>query len=111
MANENERPRAGGRTATIGGRRVPEIGALVGDLLQAANEQLAGVFRAEAEAARLARWLPVCFGIGIIFYFTAPAEPSWIAAAASFLALACIVFLSRARPRKSRNLQCSINFW
>ena len=111
MASENERPRAGGRTAIIGGRRVPEIGALVGDLLQAANEQLAGAFRAEAEAARLARWLPVCFGIGIIFYFTAPAEPSWIAAAASFLALACIVFLSRARPRKSRNLQCSINFW
>jgi hypothetical protein len=66
MANENERPRAGGRTATIGGRRVPEIGALIGDLLHAAGEQLARAFRAEAEAARLAPWLPVSFGIGII---------------------------------------------
>jgi hypothetical protein len=111
MANENERPRAGGRIAVIGGRRAPEIGALLGDLLGAAGGELAHAFRAEAEAARLAPWLPVCFGIGIIFYFTAPAEPSWIAAAASFIALACIVFLSRARPRKSRNLQCSMNFW
>jgi hypothetical protein len=87
MANVDERPRAGGRTATIGGRRVPESGALAGDLWQAAGEQLARAFRAEADAARLAPWLPVCFGIGVIFYFTAPAEPSWIAAATSFLAL------------------------
>src|SRR6266851_1724619 len=66
MANENERPRAGGRAIAIGGRRAP--------------------------------WLPVCFGAGIVVYFIAPAEPSWIAAAASFLALAFVVFLSRARP-------------
>jgi competence protein ComEC len=98
MANENERPRTGGRAAVIGGRRAPGIGALGGDLLQAAGEQLASAFRAEAEAARLAPWLPVFFGIGIIFYFVAPAEPSSIAAAASFLALAFVVFLSRARP-------------
>jgi competence protein ComEC len=98
MANENERPRAAGRIAVIGGRRVPEIGALVGDWLRAAGEHLARAFRAEAEAARLAPWLPVSFGIGIIFYFTAPAEPSWIAAAASFLAIVLIAFLSRARP-------------
>jgi hypothetical protein len=54
MANENERPRTTGRAAVIGGRRVPEIGALVGDWLQAAGEHLARAFRAEAEAARLA---------------------------------------------------------
>jgi len=98
MADENERPRASGRAVAIGGRRLPEIGALIGDLRQAAGEQLSGAFRAEAEAARLAPWLPVCFGAGIIVYFIAPAEPSWIAAAASFLALAFVVVLSRARP-------------
>ncbi len=98
MANENERPRAGGRAVAIGGRRLPEIGTLIGDLWQAAGEQLSRAFRAEAEAARLAPWLPVCFGAGIIVYFIAPAEPSWIAAAASFLALAFVVFLSRSRP-------------
>jgi hypothetical protein len=54
MANENERPRTTGRAPVIGGRRVPEIGALVGDWLQAAGEHLARAFRAEAEVARLA---------------------------------------------------------
>ena len=54
MANENERPRAGGRIAVIGGRRAPEIGALLRNLLHAAGEQMARAFRAEAEAARIA---------------------------------------------------------
>jgi hypothetical protein len=58
MAYENERPRATGRAAVIGGRPVPEIGALVGDLLHAAGEHLARAFRAEAEAARLAPSIP-----------------------------------------------------
>lgn len=98
MANENERPRTGGRTAAIGGRRAPSFGVLAGDLWQAAGGQFARAFRAEADAARLAPWLPICFGIGIILYFAAPAEPSLIAAAASFLFFALVVFLSRARP-------------
>jgi competence protein ComEC len=98
MAGENERARVGGRAITIGGRRAPEFGALLGDLWQAAGEHLAHAFRAEAEAARLAPWLPVFFGTGIIFYFAAPAEPSLMAATAAFFFFAFVVFLSRARP-------------
>ncbi len=98
MADENESARAGGRAVAIGDRRGPGIGTQIGDLLRAAGEQLTGVFRAEADAARLAPWLPVFFGIGIIVYFAAPAEPSLIAAVAGFLVLAVVVFLSRARP-------------
>ena len=97
MAND-ERPRSGGRAITIGGRRAPELGALLGDLWHAIGAHLARAFLAEAEAARLAPWLPVFFGGGIIVYFAAPAEPSWIAASVSFLGLAFVVFLSRARP-------------
>jgi hypothetical protein len=59
MANENERPRTGGRAAVIGGRRAPGIGALGDNLLQAAGEQLAGAFCAEAEAARPSGYPPL----------------------------------------------------
>lgn len=99
MASENDKPRARERAAVIGQRRVPaEIGARIGGFWAAAGEQFAGAVRSEVDTARLAPWLPICFGIGILLYFAAPAEPSLIAAGASALTLAFVVFLSRARP-------------
>lgn len=99
MANENDPPRARGRAAIIGRRRVAiQGGALVGDYWSAAAEQFSRAVQAEVDAARLAPWLPVGFGIGILFYFAAPAEPSLIAAAAAALVLGFIGYLSRARP-------------
>lgn len=99
MANEFEKPRAGGRAVAIDGRRAAkEFGSQLGEYLFAARDALARAFHTEAEAARLAPWLPVCFGAGIVFYFAAPAEPSLIAAVISTAALFLIAFLSRNRP-------------
>src|SRR4051812_6607208 len=52
----------------------------------------------DAAAGRLMPWLPIAFGVGIIFYFAADREPNpWIAPSiTAVLALAAIV--ARARP-------------
>lgn len=99
MANENERPRAGSRAAAIGGQRAAAwVGALTGDFFPAIRREIGNAAHAEAEAARLAPWLPVCFGIGILFYFAAPQEPSLWVAAGTFVVLALIAFVSREKP-------------
>jgi competence protein ComEC len=54
--------------------------------------------RAEADASRLAPWLPVAFGIGILLYFAAPVEPSLYAPLAALLLFSVIAWISRARP-------------
>ena len=44
--------------------------------------KLQGWVRAEAGAGRLLPWIPVAFGAGIAFYFTADREPvAWVTAA------------------------------
>src|SRR5438552_13724543 len=52
----------------------------------------------DSTAGRLMPWLPIAFGVGVVFYFTAAGEPNpWIAPSlAAVLALAAI--LARARP-------------
>ena len=94
MAREDPQPRAGRRAAVLGTRRTAGAGSL-GDLFSSASEALAGLFRTEADAARLAPWLPVAFGIGILLYFAAPAEPSLIAAMAALAFLILAAWLSR----------------
>src|SRR5690242_11642937 len=53
--------------------------------------KLRGWLRAEAGAGRLLPWVPVAFGTGIAFYFTADREPVlWVAVAIAGLScLAC----------------------
>jgi competence protein ComEC len=53
---------------------------------------------AEAEPGRLLPWLPIAFGFGIVLYFSAEREPSWWAAIAVALSLACTALLGRHRP-------------
>jgi competence protein ComEC len=93
MAQEDP-PRAGRRAIALGARRAAGADAL-GDLFAAAGQALAALFRAEADVARLAPWLPVAFGIGILIYFAAPAEPSPIAAAIALVLMLLAVLASR----------------
>ena len=99
MANENERPRAGVRGAVLGGRRAAAwADTLTGGFFPALRHQIDEALRAEADAARLAPWLPVVFGVGILLYFVAPHEPSLIAGSSACFFFALVAFFSRERP-------------
>lgn len=99
MANKNERPRAGIRAAVLGGRRAAAwAGTLTGGFFPALRHWIEEALRAEADAARLAPWLPVVFGVGILLYFAAPHEPSLVAGSGACFFFALIAFFSRERP-------------
>ncbi len=98
MANKIIEPRARLRAAVLGERAAGWPGAMGGGLYAAIWLRIVEACRAEADAARLAPWLPVLFGIGILFYLAAPQEPSWVAAGAAFIGLTGIVFACRERP-------------
>jgi competence protein ComEC len=53
---------------------------------------------ADTAAGRLMPWLPVCFGLGIVIYFTADHEPSLLASLTLAAVVAALAFLARARP-------------
>jgi len=53
---------------------------------------------AELAPGRLLPWLPVCFGFGIVLYFTAEREPAWWAALALMLVGIVVAVLSHRRP-------------
>ena len=58
-------------------------------------EILRGWVRAEAGAGRLLPWVPVAFGAGIAFYFTADHEPVLPVAAVAAVLLGAVAFLLR----------------
>src|ERR1043165_7972908 len=90
---------AGGRVRTWdvarpgGAAWLPEVPAFRG-----AREALARAFATDPAAGRLLPWLPVCFGLGIVFYFTAEHEPAIWAGGMLAVGLAVAVFAARARP-------------
>ena len=87
------------RAAVLGGRRAAaDWAGGAGDLVAAAGEWIAASLRAEADAGRLAPWLAVGFGTGVILYFVAPAEPEIHAAPVAILLLCAIAWVSRERP-------------
>jgi competence protein ComEC len=60
--------------------------------------KLQGWARAETGAGRLLPWIPVAFGAGIAFYFTAEREPvAWVTAAAAAALCAAAVLLRRQK--------------
>lgn len=63
-----------------------------------AREILSRWFATDVAAGRLMPWLPVCFGLGIVLYFTADREPSLWAASGLAGVLAVAAVLARARP-------------
>jgi competence protein ComEC len=60
--------------------------------------KLQGWARAEAGAGRLLPWVPIAFGAGIAFYFTADREPvAWVAAATAALLCTAALLLRRQK--------------
>src|SRR6185437_459692 len=59
---------------------------------------LAQWIAAELAPGRLAPWLPVAFGCGIVLYFTADREPAWWAASSLALATFGIAVAALRRP-------------
>src|SRR6202158_1466815 len=77
-----ERGRAPGRTQGITGTWPPREAARAGgfapsglDAWPSLADKLREWVRAEAGAGRLLPWVPIAFGTGIAFYFTADREP------------------------------------
>ena len=94
------RPRAKARAVEIGAARrhagpVPPEG-----LASTANDLrrlVAGWTLAEIAPGRLAPWLPVAYGAGIVLYFTADHEPAWWAAAGAALLMVAVAVMARRR--------------
>jgi competence protein ComEC len=96
-ANENG-PRARGRAAVLGRGEVASAWrGRMGEALRGTANWLRAALLAEADAGRLAPWLAVAFGAGILLYFGAPSEPSIYAPAVALVVLAWIAWASRER--------------
>ena len=67
-------------------------------LVGGARETLERSFATDTAAGRLLPWLPVCFGIGIVIYFTAEHEPALWAGSTLTGILAVITYVARTRP-------------
>lgn len=98
MDPEEKRPRAARRAAALAGASAQvAFGPRV--LFTAALRWLRAALAEEADLGRLAPWLAVGFGAGVLAYFVAPNEPSWAGALAVFVAVALTAFGLRWHPR------------
>jgi competence protein ComEC len=66
--------------------------------LGGAREIMSRWCAADVAAGRLMPWLPICFGLGVVLYFTAEREPSAWAAVSLGAVLVVAAFVARARP-------------
>jgi competence protein ComEC len=94
---ERKRPSAVRKALTLGGSGA--IGAAAaGGLLPPLVAKLRSALAEEAEQGRLAPWLAAGFCAGVLLYFVAPQEPSWIAAVLFFAASGGLAYGLRRRP-------------
>ncbi len=93
-----EKRRAAIRVAVLGSRAGAAFGFGLRGLLLPAGEWIVREAGKEVEAARLAPWLTVFFGVGILFYFGAPSEPLLIGPALALLLFAILCWVCRDRP-------------
>src|SRR5690606_18924303 len=99
MSGRDGPPHAGRRSAVLGGRQAAaDWGGRAGDLWSAASDWFAARLREEADAGRLAPWLGVGFGVGVLLHFAAPAEPALYAPAILLMLLGALAWASRERP-------------
>jgi competence protein ComEC len=63
-----------------------------------AREVISRWFATDTAAGRLLPWLPICFGFGVVMYFTAAREPSLWAALPLVAVFAVAAVLARTRP-------------
>jgi competence protein ComEC len=78
-------------------RAAPWLPWRFADALAPVAARLRRLAAEEAEAGRLAPWLTVAFGAGIVLYFTAGREPRLWAALAALVGAGAVVFLARRR--------------
>jgi competence protein ComEC len=97
-----ERGRAPGRTQGYAGTWPPRGAVGISGIApsgfnawSSSIEKLREWIRAEAGAGRLMPWVPVAFGVGIAFYFTADHEPVLPVTAVAAAALCAAAFLLR----------------
>src|SRR5437588_3889628 len=69
-----------------------------GAALGGARDVISRWFATDTAAGRLLPWLPICFGFGVVLYFTAAREPSLRAALPLAGIFVVAAFLARARP-------------
>src|SRR3954452_19768587 len=89
--------RGAGRTRTWDVARPRGVTWPSGDTCGSAREILSRWFATDTAAGRLP-WLPICFGFGVVLYFTAAREPSLWATPPLVCVLVIATFLARARP-------------
>jgi len=98
---ERGRERAGARATTWPRPRVRglrgEPWPRPGEALHAAAAYLKDCAAVDFGPGRLVPWVPVAFGLGVAFYFTAEHEPSAVAAVLAFAAMAVVAFAARRR--------------
>lgn len=92
---ERKRPRAArGAAALAGTGAMPRFG--FAEMSRAFSAWLRAALAEEAEQGRLAPWLAAGFCGGVLLYFLAPHEPSWLAA----LAAVCVSGIAAYRLRE-----------
>lgn len=93
---ERERPSAARKAAVLAGTEAMDASGR-GELLSAFAIRLRAALSEEAEQGRLAPWLAAGFCAGVLLYFVAPAEPSWVAAVLFFTTAVLLCFYLRER--------------
>ncbi len=94
-----EKKRTAIRAAVLGASRAgAAFGFGLRGLLVPAGEWIEREAGKEVEAGRLAPWLTVFFGVGILLYFAAPAEPSIAGPLLALLLFSVLCAISRERP-------------
>ncbi len=79
-------------------RRAPPWTKDLSRLLEIFAQRLRQWAIVDTGPGRLVPWLPIAFGLGIVFYFSAQREPVWWAGASLAVAAAASAFALRARP-------------
>lgn len=93
---ERKRPRAARKSAALAGPGTLDLPAFK-ELFHALASRFRAAVVEEAEQGRLAPWLAAGFCGGVLLYFSAPSEPSWIAALLFFGACCLLGYALRER--------------
>ena len=93
---ERKRPRAARKAAALAGFGAFDAAGF-GEAFRLFAAKARGAFAEEAEQGRLAPWLAAGFCAGVLLYFLAPNEPSWIASSLFFAACGGLTFSLRER--------------
>lgn len=98
MPDWGHKKRTAIRAAVLGSRAGAALHHGWREWLSPFSEWVAREAAKEVEAARLAPWLTVFFGTGILLYFAAPNEPSLVGPLLALILFTALCRISRERP-------------